>query len=118
MQTLKRLINYGSLHGNGTIYAAYNQNNKLCAAAFFLHLGNRVTYLNAVSDEEGKNVNAMYLIVDQFIRDHAGSLLTLDFEGSVIPGIARFYSGFGSAQELYYCLKSNSLPIPLRWFKK
>jgi lipid II:glycine glycyltransferase (peptidoglycan interpeptide bridge formation enzyme) len=118
MQTLKRLLEYGSLHGNGTIYAAYNQQNELCAAAFFLYSGQRVTYLNAASNEEGKKVNAMHKIVDQFIQEHSGSSLTLDFEGSSIPGIARFYAGFGSEPEQYYCLKSNRLPIPLRWFKK
>ncbi|HEY3372140.1 MAG TPA: hypothetical protein VGK10_14895 [Prolixibacteraceae bacterium] len=118
MQTLKQLIEYGHVHGNGMIYAAYNAQNTLCAAAFFLFAGQRVTYLNAVSTDEGKNINAMHLIVDQFIKEHSEIPLTLDFEGSVIPGIARFYKGFGAEPEQYYCLKSNRLPIPLRWFKK
>lgn len=118
IKTLESLIEYGINHGNGTIYAAYNQTNSLCAAAFFLFSGNRVTYLNAFSTDEGKDVSAMHLIVDQFIQEHSGKLLTLDFEGSVIPGIARFYSGFGAVPEQYHCLKSNRLPIPLRWFKK
>jgi len=118
MQTLKLLIEYGQSHGNGIIYAAYNQDNTLCAAAFFFFAGQRVIYLNAVSNEDGKNSSAMYMIVDQFIREHSGTSLILDFEGSIIPGIARFYTGFGSEPELYYCLKYNRLPIPLQWFKK
>lgn len=118
MQTLKSLIEYGHSHGNGMIYAAYNQDNTLCAAAFFLFAGQRVIYLNAVSTEEGKNTSAMHKIVDQFIQDHSGSSLTLDFEGSSIPGIARFYAGFGAEPEQYYCLKMNRLPIPFRWYKK
>jgi len=118
MQTLKRLIEYGQSHGNGIIYAAYNQDNTLCAAAFFFFAGQRVIYLNAVSNEEGKISSAMYMIIDQFIREHSGTSLILDFEGSIIPGIARFYAGFGSEPELYYCLKYNRLPIPFRWFKK
>jgi len=118
MQTLKRLIEHGHRRGNGVIYAAYNQDNMLCAAAFFLFSFHRVTYLNAVSTDEGKKLNAMHKIVDQFIEENSGSLLTLDFEGSVIPGIARFYEGFGSVIEQYYYIKSNRLPVPLRWFKK
>jgi hypothetical protein len=118
MLTLKRLLEHGSLRGNGTIYAAYNQQNELCAAAFFLYSGQRVTYLNAVSNDEGKKTNAMHKIVDQFTLEHSGSILNLDFEGSSIPGIARFYAGFGSEPEQYYCLKSNRLPVPLRWLKK
>jgi len=118
MQTLKRLIEYGHSEGNGIIYAAYNQHNTLCAAAFFIFAGQRVTYLNAVSTDEGKNINAMHKILDQFILENSGTPLTLDFEGSVIPGIARFYKGFGAETEQYYCLKSNRLPIPLCWIKK
>jgi len=117
-QTLKRLIEYGTGKGNGIIYAAYTKENNLCAAAYFLFGKKRVTYLNAVSNEEGKNVNAMHKIVDQFIRDHANFPLTLDFEGSAIPGVARFYEGFGAENEFYFCLKSNKLPLPLRWIKK
>lgn len=118
MQTLKRIIEYGTTQGNGIIYAAYTRENALCAAAYFLFTKGRATYLNAVSSGEGKKVSAMHLIVDQFIREHSSTALTLDFEGSVIPGIARFYEGFGAENETYYCLKYNKLPLPLRWIKK
>ena len=118
MQTLKQLIAFGNTSGKGVVYAAYSRDNSLCAAAFFLHSGNRVVYLNAVSSSEGKNTNAMHLIVDRFIQEHAGTKITLDFEGSGIPGIARFYKGFGAEPEIYYSLKSNRLPVPLRWIIK
>jgi hypothetical protein len=118
MQTLKRLIEYGTGHGKGMIYAAYSKENTLCSAAFFLISGRRATYLNAASSNEGKANSSMYQIVDQFIREHSDTNLTLDFEGSSIPGIARFYAGFGAQTEHYYCLKLNRLPIPLRWLIK
>ena len=118
MHTLQRLIEYGTSHGKGMIYAAYSQENILCSAAFFLNSGHRVIYLNAASSSEGKANRSMYQIVDQFIREHSGSGLILDFEGSSIPGIARFYSGFGAQTEYYNSLKLNRLPIPLRWLIK
>ncbi len=118
MQTLRQLISYGYSSGKGILYAAYNRDNLLCAAAFFLQSGGRAVYLNAVSTPEGKSTNAMHLIVDQFIKEHSGQKLTLDFEGSTIQGIARFYQGFGAVCEQYFTLKSNRLPIPLRWFIK
>ncbi len=118
MQTLHRLIEYGYSHGKGMIYAAYSENNSLCSAAFFFFEGSRVIYLNAASTEEGKNNSSMFKIVDLFIQEHSGSSLTLDFEGSSIPGIARFYKGFGAEQEQYYGLKMNRLPIPFRWLIK
>lgn len=118
MQTLKQLIAYGNSSGKGVVYAAYTSENSLCAAAFFLRSGNRVVYLNAVSTSDGKNNSAMFRIVDQYIQEHAGNNQTLDFEGSSIPGIARFYKGFGAEPEQYYSLKLNRLPIPLRWIIK
>ncbi len=118
MRTLWKLIEYGYLSGKGTIYAAYNETNTLCSAAFFMNEGQRVVYLNAASTSEGKQNSSMYRIVDSFIRENSGSSLTLDFEGSSIPGIARFYEGFGAVQEQYYFLKINRLPIPFRWMKR
>ena len=118
MQTLERLIETGTNNGNGKIYAAYTPEQTLCSAAYFYFDTKRVLYLNAASTDEGKANSSMYAIVDQFISDHAGSGLTLDFEGSSIAGIARFYAGFGAETEYYYCMKLNRLPVPLRWFKK
>lgn len=118
MKTLKQVIEYGTAQGNGIIYAAYTRENRLCSAAYFLFTQRLVTYLNAISDSEAKKVSAMHLIVDQFIREHAAMPLTLDFEGSVIAGVARFYEGFGAENETYFCLKYNKLPLPLRWIKK
>lgn len=118
MQTLKRLIEFSHSKGNGMIYAAYNQKNTLCAAAFFFLAGKRAIYLNAVSSEEGKSNSAMHKIIDQFIKEHSGSSMILDFEGSMIEGIARLYKGFGSEPEQYHCLKMNRLPIPFRWLIK
>lgn len=117
MKTLQRIIEFG-VKRTSTIYAAYTPENTLCSAAFFLFAGERVVYLNAASNEEGKNNSSMYRIVDQFIKEHSGEKLTLDFEGSMIPGIARFYSGFGAIPEHYFGLKMNRLPIPLRWLIK
>lgn len=115
MQTLKRIISNTVANGMGVIYSAYTPDNSLCAAAFFLRSGKQIVYLNAVSTDEGKQTNAMHLLVDRFIRDHAGKSLWLDFEGSSIEGIARFYEGFGAQPEYYISLKMNRFPAVLRW---
>jgi hypothetical protein len=117
-EKLSKLISLTQTNGDGMILAAYTPENEFCAAAFFLRSGNRIVYLNAFSTEEGKNYNAMYVIVDEFIRENAKSGFLLDFEGSSIKGVAHFYKSFGSFSETFYLLYLNKLPFPLNLLKK
>lgn len=115
---LKSIIAFGQYKGFGEIHGVYGPNNKLCAAVYFCWWKNRVTFLNAASNEEGKNLGAMFLLVDKFIRTKSMRNLTLDFEGSMVPGVARFYQGFGATPETYLRLRINRLPLLLKWWKK
>jgi hypothetical protein len=99
------------MKGNGVIYSAYSQTNNLCAAAYVLFDQNKAYYLNAFSTEEGRENRAMYAIVNELIKEFSRSATIIDFEGSVIEGVARFYKGFGAIGEDYYFIRSNSLPI-------
>jgi len=115
---LRTLLTDSLAGGIGKIYVARTSSGELVSAAFFLGWQNRVYYLNAFSTSEGKLLKAAFLIVDQFIRDHAASGLILDFEGSEVGGVDRFYSGFGAGSETYLLLRLNRLPWFLRLFKK
>lgn len=118
VQNLKSLIAYGQFKGTGEIYGVYSSQNELCAAAYLCRWKERVVFLNAASNEKGKDMGAMALLINRFIEENAESQLVLDFEGSVIPGVARFYAGFGATPETYFQLKFNRLPLPLKWFKR
>lgn len=100
------------------IYGVYNDSNELCSAGVFVSSGNRILYLNGVSNDSGKKLNAMYFLMDKVIAIYAESSFVIDFEGSKISGIARFFRGFGSEPEVYYNYRYNKLPMPLRWLKK
>lgn len=117
-KSLKSIVAYGQYKGFGEIYGAYAPDNTLCAAVYFCRWKDRVIYFNAISSEQGKKLRAMYFLLDQFIKNNAGKNLALDFEGSVVPGIARFFAGFGATPETYFQLKINRLPLPLRWIKR
>jgi lipid II:glycine glycyltransferase (peptidoglycan interpeptide bridge formation enzyme) len=118
IEKLKSVIAYGQYKGLGEIYGVYNAENELCAAVYFCRWKNRVIYLNAASNGEGKKLRAMYFLIDNFIRENAERGLKLDFEGSMIPGVARLYSGFGAIPETYFQLKINRLPLWLKWLKR
>jgi hypothetical protein len=115
---LKSTISLGLYKRIGEIYGVYNSENELCATVYFCKWKERVIYFSAASNTKGKELGAMYFLVDNFIKDNAERELILDFEGSMIPGVARFYSGFGARAETYFQLKFNRLPLPFRWLKR
>jgi len=41
-------------------------------------------------------------LFDSIIEEYAGQKKILDFEGSGIPGVARFFQSFGAVNEPYY----------------
>jgi len=92
-----------------TLYGAYNENNKLTAVFCLLHSSQRLVYLLPASNREGKESLAMFKIVDEVIRKYANHNYVLDFDGSNIKNIARFYEGFGAKATCYYEIKRWSI---------
>jgi hypothetical protein len=97
-------------NSKGMVYGVRTERG-LVAASFLAFSKSRVIYLLSVSNPEGKEKRAMFRIVDQVIRDYSNSYLSLDFEGSTIPSIARFFSGFGAKPEIYQSMAFNRLPF-------
>jgi hypothetical protein len=115
---LGEVVNYALSKELGEIYIASNSENKILASVFFVQTNQISIYLAASSNREGIEKSAMFLLIDTFIQNNAKSTLTLDFEGSNILGIARFYAGFGGLPETYFSIHQNHLPKLLRIFKK
>jgi len=85
------------------------------ASAIFLEAFGRSVYLLASSSDEGIAQKAMFLLIGQFIALNAGCKgRVLDFEGSNIEGVARFYKGFGAANRPYPFVVYNRLRFPVR----
>lgn len=101
----------------GEVYGAYNLKNELCAAAFFITMFNKTIFLFSASNPAGKESGAMSLLIDHYVRINSEKNLTLDFEGSNIEGLARFYSGFGAKPCEYFSIKKNKLPFYIKLFK-
>jgi hypothetical protein len=55
--------------------------------------------------------------MDGVISQLAGKDNFIDFEGSEIDGIERFYKSFGAFKRPYYKYKNNRLPKILAWLK-
>lgn len=94
------------------------ETGELLAGALFVHFQTRLVYLFAVASPAGKKAGAPLLLLDYVIRQHAGTTgLVLDFEGGMIPSIARFFANFGAAPVPYAVLSSTQRPWYLQWMR-
>ena len=97
------------------IWNISEENGEILAASPLVTWQNRVYNLAPVSTEPGKQKYAMFFLLDQFIRENSGNELILDFEGSMIFGVAQFYKGFGADDKPYSVfLKTNAIHSLLR----
>lgn len=104
---LKQLIEKGIRKKSINIFGIYSIDHKLIAALCTLVSGRRITYFLPRSNDIGKTTSAMFLLIDALIKLNCQQEVLLDFEGSRIEGIARFYKGFGAKNHPYYTLKRN-----------
>lgn len=114
---LESLLELVLQRGAGKIYSI-RTGAEVSAAAFFAFSKKRAIYLLSASSQVGKEQRGMFRIVDTFIRDHEGSGLILDFEGSNIPSVARFFGGFGAQPEIYQGVSFSKLPGTLNKLRK
>lgn len=99
-------------------YGIATPQGQLVASCVFFFSHNRAYYILVGNHPNGKTMGASHALIDAFIKDHAGSDMLLDFEGSDIRNLAFFYSSFGAVEEYYPGLKLNRLPFWMKWFKK
>lgn len=115
---LQKVISHALVMQLGEIYGAWDASNNLVAAAFFLTTHQQSIYLAASSNAQGIEQSAMFLLIDTFIQNNAEKKLILDFEGSNMAGIARFYAGFGAEPKVYFSVYQNRLPKLLQILKR
>jgi len=97
---VENLVNILNRRGLCEMIGAFYE-GELCAVALIVKSNGKLIYLFASSSSLGLQKRAMFAIVDQIIRWNSESHLVLDFEGSIIPSIARFYAGFGAKPCVY-----------------
>lgn len=112
-----QIIKFAEKYKFGQSYSVYDDKNQLLSIAYFIFSHNKIYYLFAANSQMGKEKRAMFFLLDEFIRNYSEKNVILDFEGSMIPGLARYYEGFGAVAGKYQQIISNRLPYFLRWIK-
>jgi hypothetical protein len=85
--------------------------DELQAAAILGYAVSRTIYLNGCNSDAGKENRAMFVLMDRLISRSRGAEKIFDFEGSNIPGVARFYEGFGGKRTIYPRIVKTSFPF-------
>lgn len=98
-------------------YCAYLNGEIHAAAILFYHRNIVYNMLNVVT-EVGKSTRANYCLYAHILDWCNKKNFSLDWEGSDIAGIARFYEGWGSEKHSYHHYHINALPFPINYFKR
>jgi len=112
-RVLLQLVYKCLYNGMAEVYGVFDKANELCAGAIFVRSHRKAIFLFSAVNESARKTNAMTLLIDAFIRNNCPAHLTLDFEGSNDPDLARFYKGFGSQEIIYHRVVMNRLPFHL-----
>lgn len=100
-----------------SVYTAVCDTDRLVSAAIFFWQGNRAYFLLPANTQDAKQTGSSAALINAFIKDHSSSQVILDFEGSDITSVDRFYAGFGAEIKPYPAVKMNKLPFLIRWLR-
>lgn len=101
----------------GFLVGVNDINGSLVAGAFFLKSHGRIVNLIPSTTGEGRKLNAMHFLLDSVVQQCAGQSRLLDFEGSTVPSIARFFRSFG-CEEIPFCqIRRDRLPSWIKLYR-
>lgn len=78
---------------------------ELISGLVWLKEKRRITYLLPVANGVAKNNSIPTFIMNELIKENQSTDCILDFEGSMVEGVAQFYKSFGAKKEIYYWYK-------------
>ncbi|MBK7340315.1 MAG: hypothetical protein IPQ10_02440 [Saprospiraceae bacterium] len=109
---LKALSNNSSYFyssGRSCTLIAYKDSTPIAGMIYFLYK-NKMIYYQGSTIPKYKNSGAMSLIISESVRILGGNYTILDFDGSMIEPIERFFRGFGAYPVPYFSYTLNNSP--------
>jgi hypothetical protein len=111
LDLLRKIIPFSLNYNLGEIYGAYDENNMLVAAAFFIRTHQKSILLASAQSIDGKDLGALTAIIDRYIGQNTEKNLTLDFVSPLDNEDDSLFTGFGAQPVGYYRVKQNRLPV-------
>lgn len=91
------------------VQAVLSQSQQIMGYVVLLQDGNRWVQIAQVKDKKIQENGCMTFLLDSVIQRFTNTQTILDFEGSSIPGVAKFNAGFGAQEEWFCSIKSKIL---------
>ncbi|WP_293711419.1 GNAT family N-acetyltransferase [uncultured Parabacteroides sp.] len=117
-EILKKIISVCRQRNQGDLWGAYDDKGNLHAVAFIAWQESSAYYLAGGGDPELRASGAHSLVLWEGIRFTAQYTDLFDFEGSMIPGVERFFREFGAIQTPFFTITKGNLSLLYRaWLK-
>lgn len=115
---LKKLIATCHERGQGDLWGGYDAEGRIHAAAFIVWQDRTAYYLAGGGNPDLRASGAHSLVLWEGIRFAAEVSEQFDFEGSMLPGVERFFREFGAVQTPYFAISKGNINLLYRaWIK-
>ena len=111
MEVLIKLINICRKRDQGDLWGGYDEKGRLHAVAFIVWQESSAWYLAGGGNPTLRESGAHSLILWEAIRYVSQYTDTFDFEGSMIPGVERFFREFGAIQTPFFTITKGKLSL-------
>lgn len=108
MKVLKQLVIEAEKRNMLNLALVKSQEGHTIGGIVLVNSKKRTTLIFSAANEEARKSGAMHHLVSETILSMDNQPRIFDFEGSMDPGIAQFYRGFGGDVEKYYHFSANS----------
>jgi hypothetical protein len=108
---LRRLIDVALSRGQGDIWGGYDSEGRLHAAVFIVWQESSAYYIAGGADPTLRHSGSHALVIREAMGDVAGYAPVFDFEGSMLPGVERFFRGFGAVQTPYFAVSKGKVSL-------
>ena len=114
---LKNLMTFCTKNKKGRILGVRGARKRLLFGIFVIEIKGGKTILFSVNSRESREKRINYFVINELIRESAGTRNVLDFAGSSLPAVATFLESFGAINVPYYRIYRNRLLWPVRMLK-
>lgn len=101
---LRRIIDAARDREQGNLFGGYDREGRLHAVAFIVWQKNSAYYIAGGGDPVLRSSGAHSLVLWNAIKHASQYTDVFDFEGSMIPGVERFFREFGAVQTPYFMI--------------